>query len=150
RRPDVRNHRAGYVTEADRIARAYKEMEARAGSRWSMANEGNRAILGERRRAVKHLLAAIDWLPLGGRRIIELGSGTGSELASMLELGADSANLVGVDLLADRVAAARHAHPSIEFVVGNAEHLEFHDAEFDIAMAITIFSSILDRDMAAN
>src|SRR5262245_9200735 len=148
--PDIRNRRARYVTETDRIARAYKEMVARAGSRWSLTNEGNRAMLAERRLAVRRLLAGIDWLPLGDRKIIEVGSGIGSELAWMLELGADASNLVGVDLLPDRVAAARQAYPNIEFSVGNAEHLDFADSDFHLAMAITIFSSILDRDMATN
>src|SRR5262249_35275857 len=134
----------------DRIARAYKEMEAGAGSRWSLTNESNRAILAERRRAVQRLLAGINWLPLGGLTVIEGGSRTGSGLAALLGLGADASNLTGVDRLPDRVVAARKAYQSIDFVAGNAERLDFDDAEFDLAMAITIFSSILDPAMAAN
>jgi ubiquinone/menaquinone biosynthesis C-methylase UbiE len=138
------------MSETDRIARAYEQMEARAGSRWSLANEGNRAMLAERRGTFERLLAGAGRLPLGGRRVLEVGSGTGSELAWMLELGAVASGLVGVDLLPARVAAARQAYPNIEFRVGNAEALDFEDGDFDLAMAITIFSSILDRAMAEN
>ncbi len=138
------------MSETERIARAYQEMEARAGGRWSGANPGNRRILAERRRAFKRLLTGAGWTPLGDRRVIEVGSGTGSELAWLVEVGARPSRLVGVDLLANRVAVARQAYPEIEFHEGNAEHLDFADASFDLALAITIFSSILDRTMARN
>jgi len=138
------------VTEADRIARAYEEMEARAGPRWSLANPGNRSILAERRRVFRRLLTRAGWMPFGDRRALEVGSGTGTELAWLLELGAAPANLVGVDLLPNRIATARQAFPKIKFVRANAETLEFPAESFDLVMAITIFSSILDPVMAHN
>jgi ubiquinone/menaquinone biosynthesis C-methylase UbiE len=138
------------LTETERIARAYEAMEARAGNRWSLVNAGNRSILAERHRVSRRLLERAGWLPLGDRRVIEVGCGTGTELAWLLEVGAKPSRLVGVDLLANRIAAARQAHPDIEFHEANAEHLDFADETFDLAMAITVFSSILDRVMAAN
>ncbi len=74
----------------------------------------------------------------------------GAELAWLVELGAQAATLTGVDLLPDRVAAAQRSFPDIRFLAGNAEHLEFGDAEFDLVLAITVFSSILDPTMARN
>jgi ubiquinone/menaquinone biosynthesis C-methylase UbiE len=138
------------LSETERIARAYREMEARAGDRWSQANAGNRWMLAERRRAFKRLLSRAGLVPFGDRRAIEVGSGTGSELAWLLQVGARPSNLVGVDLLPGRVTTARRAHPQIEFRAANAERLDFSDGSFELAMAITIFSSILDRTMAAN
>src|SRR5207249_6442807 len=125
-------------------------MEARAGARWSLANPGNRKILSERRRVIRHLFRRRGWLPLGDRRVLEVGSGTGWELAQMVELGARAEHLVGVELLPDRVANARRAYPTIEFHQANAENLDFSDSTFDVVMAITIFSSILDQRMARN
>ena len=133
------------MNEADRIARAYKDLEASGPDRWSPANPGNQAILAERRRRTRLLLGSV-----AGRRVLEVGSGRGGELAWLMELGAEPAQLTGVDLLEDRVAAARVAHPGLDFRVGNAEHLEFEDASFDLVMAITVFSSILDPAMAGN
>ncbi len=138
------------MTETDRIARAYEEMEARAGERWSLANAGNRYVLAERRRAFRRLLERAGWVPLGERRALEVGSGAGVELAWLTEVGAKPSFLAGVDLLAHRVEAARKAYPGIDFRLGNAEKLDFEDRSFDLVMAITIFSSILDRTMAAN
>lgn len=138
------------MTETDRIARAYEEMEAHAGERWSLANAGNRYVLAERRRAFRRLLERAGWVPLGERRALEVGSGTGVELAWLTEVGAKPSFLAGVDLLAHRVEAARRVYPGIDFRLGNAEKLDFEDRSFDLVMAITIFSSILDRAMAAN
>ena len=138
------------MTESERIARAYEQLEARGGSRWSLTNPGNRTILAERRREFRRLLREAGFTPLGERKVLEVGSGTGGELAWLTELGASPGCLTGVDLLPDRVATARREHPQLDFRQGNAEHLEFGDAAFDLVMAITIFSSILDRGMADN
>lgn len=133
------------LTEAERIARAYHDLEARAGSRWDIANRGNQAILAERRRWMRRLLGS-----LSGKRVLEVGSGTGGELAWLGSLGAAPGDLAGVDLLPDRVAAARAAHPGIRFDAGNAERLEFGDGSFDVVVALTVFSSILDDSMQRN
>jgi len=122
------------VAETDRIARAYRELEATAGSRWDLRNRGNRLILAERRRLATTLLEQAGWIPLSGRRVLEVGSGGGSELAWLLELGAPPSMLVGVELLPDRVAAARAAYPQLEFHAANAEHMDFPDAAFDLVL----------------
>ena len=138
------------MTETDRIARAYRELEATAGSRWDLRNHGNRLVLAERRRLAAKLLERAGWIPLSDRRVLEVGCGGGSELAWMLEVRASPSNLVGLDLLLDRVAVARRAYPQLDFHVGNAEHLDFPDRSFDVVMAFTVFSSILDESMARN
>jgi ubiquinone/menaquinone biosynthesis C-methylase UbiE len=134
------------LTEVDRIARAYQDLEARAGSRWDSSNRGNQAILAERRRWMRRLLDP----PLTGKRILEVGSGAGGELAWMRELGAKNEDLVGIDLLPDRVAAARRAYPGIRFDHGNAERMSYADESFDLLLALTVFSSILSDAMARN
>ncbi len=138
------------MNETERIAAAYRKLEATAGSRYDLRNRGNQQMLEERRRLAKRLLDHAGWIPLGDRRVLEVGSGTGAELAWMLNLGASPSRLVGVDLLPDRVTAARYAYPKIEFREANAERLDFSDASQDLVMAITVFSSILDESMAAN
>jgi ubiquinone/menaquinone biosynthesis C-methylase UbiE len=138
------------VKETERIAAAYRELEATAGTRYDLRNRGNQQVLEERRRLTKRLLARDGWIPIGDRRVLEVGSGTGAELAWMLELGASPSSLVGVDLLPDRVTAAKYAYPTLEFHATNAEHLDFADASHDLVMAVTVFSSILDGRMAAN
>jgi ubiquinone/menaquinone biosynthesis C-methylase UbiE len=138
------------MTETDRIARAYRERDECAAMRWDLRNAGNQRILSERRRLVRQLLQRTGWLPMGDRRVLDVGSGGGAELAWFRELGASESHLVGIDLLPERVEAAQRAFPNIAFHVGNAEHLPFPDRSFDLIVAYTVFSSILDPAMAAN
>jgi ubiquinone/menaquinone biosynthesis C-methylase UbiE len=137
------------MSETERIARAYRELEEHTG-RWDSRNPGNQAILAERRRRTARLLTLEGFVPLGERHVLEVGSGRGAELAWLRELGASPKNLAGIDLLPDRVSAARWAYPEFDLRTGNAEQLPFPDASFDLVLAITIFSSILDPGMAAN
>jgi len=136
------------LNEAERIAGVYREPALRDGARWDLRNPGNRAILAERRDHMKRLLQRQGWLPLGDRKVLDVGCGGGAELAWFRELGTSS--LTGIDLLPERVEAARKAYPDIDFRVANAEHLEFPDQSFDVVLAFTLFTSILDPQMAAN
>jgi len=136
------------VTESERIARAYEHVLGERAARWDLANPGNRAILDERRRLMVRLLDERGWIPLGDRRVLDVGCGGGVELASFRELGASPSRLVGIDLLPARVSAARAAYPDIDFRAGNAVKLEFPSESFDVVLAFTVFSSILDAGMA--
>ena len=138
------------MSDSERIASAYRNLDARAKSRWDRTNAGNQAILAERRRWTRDLLDKAGLLPLTGKHVLEVGSGRGGELAWLRELGAANEDLVGVDLLPDRVAAARRNFPGIRFDHGNAERLAFADESFDLVLALTVFSSIPSDAMARN
>ena len=138
------------MSEAERIAGVYRDQAQGGGSRWDLRNPGNRAILAERRELMSRILRRQGWLPLADRRVLEVGCGGGGELAYLLNLGASAPRLVGVDLLPQRIEAARKAFPDLDFRVANAERLEFADGSFDLVLAFTLFTSILDATMASN
>jgi ubiquinone/menaquinone biosynthesis C-methylase UbiE len=138
------------VNETDRIQSAYRSLGSDAIARWDASNPGNQYIVAERKRLARRLLEDQGWVPLGNKRVLDVGSGGGAELAWFRELGAAASNLVGVDLIPDRVELARRAYPDLEFHTGNAEHLPFPDHAFDLIVTYTVYSSILDGQMAAN
>lgn len=129
--------------EAERIAAVYGRY-ASEPSKWDLANPGYQALVRERKRAIGNTLGRAGLTPLGERRVLDVGCGNGGELAEMLTFGATPERLVGVDLLADRIEAARSRHPGIDFRVGNAVSLDFQTASFDLVLSYTVFSSILD------
>ena len=137
------------ITEAERIARVYREYQENDAVqlRWSTDNPGNQAIFRERQRVLADLLKQSGLLPLQGRRILEIGCGSGAVLASLRNLGAQNTDLYGADLLADRVADAAKTHPTINFLTSNGTSLPFADQQFDFVLIYTVFSSILDADM---
>lgn len=136
--------------ETDRIAGAYRGYAKDGTKRWSLANRGNRMALQERQRAVKALLGSMGLLPLGTRRVLDVGCGAGAEMARLAELGAEPSALTGIELLPERVASAHERFPELDVRVGNAEHIDCADASFDLVLAYTVFSSILDNVMARN
>jgi ubiquinone/menaquinone biosynthesis C-methylase UbiE len=138
--------------EVDRLKTVYREYAERgwANTKWAPANLGNRAIERERERKIKTLLDDTGFLPLDGTRILDVGCGSGEILARFEASGANPENLFGVDLLADRIARAKDKFPQMTFQTTNAESLPFADGLFDLVILFTVFSSILDDEMARN
>src|SRR5438128_579479 len=141
----------GFQAEEERIRTAYRLRDARParGTKRDPENLGNRAYLRARDQELARLVRDLDLLPVGGRRAIEIGCGTGSVLRKLVDLGADPGCLVGVDILEERVRTARHLAPSIRFESTWPDELQFPDASFDVALTFTLFSSILSGRLAA-
>ena len=94
------------------------------------------------------LLAASGRLPLGDRRVLDLGCGDGAVLAGLARCGARQDRLVGLDLRPDALAAARARCPESAFALASGTALPHPDASFDVILAFTLFSSILDDRIA--
>lgn len=69
-------------------------------------------------------------------------------MALLARLGAGAGDVMGIDLLPDRLAAARQSHPSLPLALANAAHLPFPDEAFDVVVCFTVLSSVLDPGLA--
>lgn len=114
------------------------------------SNPGFRLSARQRDGALERLLNEHFSADLGHCRILDIGCGVGELLGWFHDRGARAENLFGVDLLPHRIAAARRNYPGFSFIEGNAEQLDFAGTCFDIVTAFTVFSSILDDDLAKN
>jgi ubiquinone/menaquinone biosynthesis C-methylase UbiE len=139
-------------SEIDRLQAVYREYSVRGfgQSKWSPANKGNQAVRDEYQVKLRWLLREAGSWPLERRRILDLGCGSGEHLAAFENWGARPENLSGIDLIPERIRAARKNYPQIRFELANAEALPFADGAFDLVAVFTVFTSILDRRMAAN
>jgi len=139
-------------SEVDRLTTVYREYGERGWRRtkWAVTNRGNQAIRQERERKLEQLLRCTGYLPLGDRRVLEVGCGTGEILAGFEAWGARPENLFGVDLLADRIRRAKENFPNMTFQEANAEALPFGNSSFDLLVLFTVFSSIRDPRMTRN
>jgi ubiquinone/menaquinone biosynthesis C-methylase UbiE len=113
------------------------------------ANAGLAQIQTERAQVLSELLESEGLMPLTGKRVLDIGSGLGDELARLITEGADRERSVGVDLLLDRIEKASLLHPSVRFIRADARGLPLDDSSFDLVLANVVFSSILDDDVAS-
>ncbi|MGO8676685.1 MAG: class I SAM-dependent methyltransferase [Limisphaerales bacterium] len=138
--------------EVQRIQRVYAGYAARgvAESKWSLANPGNAAMREERMRVLARTLGRAGFASLTNRKILEIGCGQGRVLGELAALGAAPSLLSGVDLLPDRIESARRACPLADLRVADARSLPFAAGSFDLVAAFTVFSSVLDPEIARN
>jgi len=87
-------------------------------------------------------------LPLGDRKILEVGCGVAGTLARLIPFGARPENLFGIDLMVERLAQGKHWHPNFRLFCMDASQVGFLSGFFDIVAAFTVFSSIIDQNLA--
>lgn len=134
--------------ERDRIAAYYAARAASdVGARYSPFNPGHLFRVQRTERAILAALARHGLADLALREILDVGCGDGTLLRRAIEWGADRTKLHGVELLPERVAAARRADPALDVRRADASALPFADASVDLAFQMTVFSSILDDGM---
>lgn len=140
------------IRESDRIRRVYREYDESpvTQARWSLENPGNQRITAESFAWIRQALQAAGFLPLGDRRVLEVGCGHADLLLRMLELGGRVENIYGIDLLPDRIEACRRKYPGANFSCQNADQLGYPDAFFSVVLLMRVFSSILDDSVASS
>jgi ubiquinone/menaquinone biosynthesis C-methylase UbiE len=131
--------------EAARVRAAYARRD-RLGldARYDYWRPDSLFIYQARERAVLELLEVAGFLPLGARRVLDVGCGDGAVLLDMLRYGATPDALHGIDLLPDRVESARARLPSAHIETGDARALPYEDAAFDLTLGFTLLSSAID------
>jgi len=107
------------ITRVRSVYRGYAE-RGRGAREWAADHPGNRAMVDERTRVLAGLLERSGRLPLGSRRVLDLGCGDGEVLAGLIRWGTLPDRLVGVDVRADAVARAQARWPEIGLDVADA------------------------------
>lgn len=135
-------------TPEDAETLAVRERYARrAGtdlSRYSLAEPAALAALQERERATLAVLRRLG-ADFATRSVLEIGSGSGDNLLAFLRWGFAPERLAGIELLAERHAAARERLPlAVRLSCGDAAALPIAPASVDIVLQATVFSSLLD------
>jgi ubiquinone/menaquinone biosynthesis C-methylase UbiE len=134
--------------EAARIRREYERRDQSISpDRYAPDNPANRFAQSRLAARIQALFGQHGLKPLAGRRIADIGCGSGAWLSVFAAWGAHREDLSGIDLSQRRVAAARLRLPQSEIVHGDASTLPWSDAFFDLVCQFTAFSSVLDRAM---
>lgn len=136
--------------EPQRLSEVYRHYAetGRSQTHWDERNSGNAAVVHERQRVMRQILSQGGFECLNGVRLLEIGCGSGKVLADFRDWGTREEDLVGVDLVPERIAEAQQRIPGARFMTTNAEQFPFPDDSFDLVLLSTVFTSILDNDMA--
>jgi ubiquinone/menaquinone biosynthesis C-methylase UbiE len=132
--------------ESDARVRAAYERRGRLGldARYDYWQPSNLFIYQSRERAFLEVLRASGLLPLSGRRILDAVCGDGNVLLDLVRYGAEPAEIAGIDLLENRVEHARSRLPAADIRNANAQAIPFPDGAFDLVLAFTLISSVVE------
>jgi ubiquinone/menaquinone biosynthesis C-methylase UbiE len=138
----------------EEIQRARRVYEARAADHsfarlYSPFAPSNLLTIQNRDWIIADLLRRSGLWSLADLDILDVGCGSGGELRRMTTMGADPARCVGIDLMPDRIEAARRILPAARFEVGSAHKLPYKDASFDLVSQFVVFSSVAHHPMRA-
>jgi len=113
-----------------------------ARRRWDLTNAGNRAIHAERTIRIAALLGGLTG------PVLDVGCGTGQVLEELAASGVRPPLRIGVDLVAERLVQAAHRVPDVALVQAEGSALPLTDGAVGTALAFTLFSSLLDEELA--
>lgn len=134
------------TSEPDLVRQRYARRDASADAgRYSLLTPAALAEQQERVRAIARGLRRLGWLDVGALRVTEVGCGRGGNLLDWVRLGATPAHLTGLELLPERLDAARAVLPAgVSLQLGDAAQAAVAPASQDVVMQATVFSSLLD------
>jgi SAM-dependent methyltransferase len=130
--------------EVARIQTTYRQRDATGGdSSHSFSNPGYTFYLQQLEWVLFATLRRVSF-ELPSARALDVGCGGGYFTHRLLEYGA---TVTGIDLVPERIEAARVRYPGIEFWCANAAELPFGDSAFNLVTQFTCLSSVLDPDL---
>ncbi len=129
---------------AERFAR--RAADAAVAGRYSLLRPDVLQTVQERQRAMLRLFARKGWREPAVLRVVEVGCGAGGNLLELVRLGFAPEHLSGIELLPDRLAAARHTLPAaVTLLPGDATLARIAPASLDVVLQFTVFTSLLDH-----
>lgn len=134
------------MSETDAVIKRYALRTASGcHQKYSFLNPEVFLSFQERQRVIAKYLASYSPASLDDLQILEIGCGNGSNLLELLRMGCRARNLIGNELLPERLSSARSNLPlATQLIAGDASLLEFDSKGFDIVYQSTVFSSLLD------
>ncbi len=121
--------------------RREREVDATRYAPWAAAELFMRE---GRRRTAARLLHRYGVFPKAGDPVLEIGYGRLGWLADLLGWGLRCFDLHGIELDRNRAEVARAAFPGADLRVGDAASMAWADGSFELVVASTVFTSILD------
>ncbi len=136
------------LVERSRVEAEYErrgnEIDGELYSPWHPAEVFLRS---ERKRIAARMLHAAGGFPRSEHQCLEVGCGAGGWFSDLLSWGPRQSDLHGIDVNGGRIDRARELFPAAEFRLDDAVEMPWDDSTFNLVIASTVFSSILDQSV---
>ena len=135
------------INEREELIKRYSQRKGPGDELYSIFNEFQLASLQEKERKLIRLFKSEGYTDLSKLRLFDIGCGYGVDLLQFIRMGFNPANLTGLELVKERMTAAKSILPSSTSVLlGDAGAVEIKEESFDFVYQSTVFSSILNTD----
>ncbi|MDH4062147.1 MAG: class I SAM-dependent methyltransferase [Aquincola sp.] len=129
----------------DRTAMAARYARRVAPERYSLLQPDVWQSVQQRQRAMLALFVRAGWTSFADKRVLEVGCGSGGNLLELLRLGFAPEHMIGIELLTERFAQARHTLPAaLCLIEGDAIAAPIELGSQHLVLQSTVFSSLLD------
>ncbi len=137
-----------HTSDSERIVIEYERRDRQVPADfYAMTRPVNMQLHLQSLRACVSLLRGAGQLPLSGKRLLDIGCGTGGWLLQFAQCDAEPALMAGIDLSKERIDRARKRLPQADLRVGCANRLPWPDQSFDLVTQFEAFTSILSTDL---
>lgn len=136
------------LTEAERIKSEYRRRsESISPDKYAHWQPDVWLTLSERKRLAAEMLHERGVFPNARSRCLEVGYGTSGWLSDLIGWGVPETNISGIELDEQRAGIARQLLPAADLRVGDAANMPWANESFDLVVASTVFTSILDLEI---
>jgi len=136
------------AAERERIQLEYqrraREINPDLYAAWQPAS---RFMIESRNRAGAEMLHRLGVFPQAGDECLEVGFGNVGWLTELIGWGVSESNLHGIELNPGRANRARQILPVADLRIGDAVELPWEDRRFQLVVASTLFTSVLDDEV---
>jgi len=136
------------AAERERIQLEYqrraREINPDLYAAWQPAS---RFMIESRNRAGAEMLHRLGVFPQAGDECLEVGFGNVGWLTELIGWGVSESNLHGIELNPGRANRARQILPVADLRIGDAVELPWEDRRFQVVVASTLFTSVLDNEV---
>jgi ubiquinone/menaquinone biosynthesis C-methylase UbiE len=141
------SNQADFVTaERERVQREYQRRAQEVNAdRYALCQPDAQFMLERRNRVASKILHLLGVFPQLGDRCLEVGCGNLGWLGELVTWGVKESDLHGIDLDSSRLARARERLPAADLRIGDAVDLPWETNSFQLVVASTLFTSVLDH-----
>lgn len=116
--------------------------------RYSLFNPSRLYYIQQRNRGILRFFRKQGIRSFRGKKILELGCGSGTVLLDFLSYGAFANHLHGCDLIFDHLVQARNRLTHLPLSCADGRALPYLESTFDLVLQFTVFSSILEIEIS--